>query len=845
MLGRLYRIFLRYRDENLRFDMAGAPDAGKDGGIAAGSLRVDRIVLRRNRLRVEGWTTADRIGIRLNRTVIWVTPDLTRPGEALRGFTLDIPFDTGTPELLIAGQDVSAVALPTFSGLRLFLARNRLWLPYLGAVTTLLPQIWRWKVRGDFGAREIIKERLGLVPQSDAVEMSGAVLSPAPASGPTPFMAATVVMPVFNAFDTLPEALDRAEAHADLALRLILVEDCSTDPRIRPFLAGWVHAPERRADIRLILNDRNLGFIGAVNRGFAAARDWPADPVILLNSDALLPPRWPRRLLAPLAAADVASVTPMSNDAEIFNVPVICRPGPLAPGLADRLDAAACHLNPQASEIEAPTGVGFCMALSPGFLARVPEFDTAFGRGYGEETDWCQKTRAFGGRHLGISNLFVEHRGGASFGTEAKRKLLERNGAEISRRYPGYDREVQEFIRHDPMITARLALGLTWAVGAQDRPVPVYLAHAMGGGAENDLRRRIGQEIASGGSAVVLRVGQGHRWKLELHSAQGLTQGLSNDEGLIRNLIARLPNRRIVYSCGVGDRDPLALPNLLLDLAGRGAQPLPGGPQEIEVLVHDFFMISPSYTLLGEDGQFHGLPLPGTAAGGMRAHRADRPGGRPATLAEWQEVWGRLMVAARQITVFSDSSRHLVAEAFSVAVGTIRVCPHALLADIPRIAPSRRPDGRPVIGVLGNIGQHKGAAVVQALSRDLARLGTGGLVVIGEMDPAYRLAPPAVVHGSYEWRDLPGLVARYGISAWLIPSIWPETFSFTTHEAIATGMPVFCFDLGAQGDALREALRNGAPGAVLPLGIDVENLISALYTAPTASDGAPPSPRAV
>ena len=74
-----------------------------------------------------------------------------------------------------------------------------------------------------------------------------------------------------------------------------------------------------------------------------------------------------------------------------------------------------------------------------------------------------------------------------------------------------------------------------------------------------------------------------------------------------------------------------------------------------------------------------------------------------------------------------------------------------------------------------------------------------------QVDPAFPLAPPARIHGSYQRRDLPGLVARYGISAWLIPSVWPETFSFTTHEAIATGLPVFAFDLGAQAEALRAA----------------------------------------
>ena len=106
------------------------------------------------------------------------------------------------------------------------------------------------------------------------------------------------------------------------------------------------------------------------------------------------------------------------------------------------------------------------------------------------------------------------------------------------------------------------------------------------------------------------------------------------------------------------------------------------------------------------------------------------------------------------------------------------------------------------------------SATVPGLDAILA----GALVVIGDIDPAYPLAKPAHVHGNYQLRDLPALVARYGVTAWFIPSIWPETFSFTTHEALATGMPVYSYDIGAQGEALSRAVKAGAEGAVLPLG---------------------------
>jgi hypothetical protein len=99
------------------------------------------------------------------------------------------------------------------------------------------------------------------------------------------------------------------------------------------------------------------------------------------------------------------------------------------------------------------------MAMNIEFLRKLPELDTIFGRGYGEEVDWCQRARQKGGRHLGVGGLFVEHRGGTSFGSAEKLKLIRKNNQTIARRYPRYDGEVQDFIQVDPLNTPRLALG--------------------------------------------------------------------------------------------------------------------------------------------------------------------------------------------------------------------------------------------------------------------------------------------------------------------------------------------------------------------------------------------------
>lgn len=41
-----------------------------------------------------------------------------------------------------------------------------------------------------------------------------------------------------------------------------------------------------------------------------------------------------------------------------------------------------------------------------------------------------------------------------------------------------------------------------------------------------------------------------------------------------------------------------------------------------------------------------------------------------------------------------------------------------------------------------------------------------------------------------------------------IPSIWPETFSYTTSEAMMMGLPVACFDMCAPAERVKNLRKN-------------------------------------
>lgn len=820
MIGRISNLFQRYASRHGQLQKLGFP-LWDSAGARFG--HIDRISIREGRLFVEGWAIADLVGLTNADQIVERSPSLMRDDVAARisnnrvrtpGFILDMPLslDHTVFWAKIAGTYYS-YALPQLTLRELRTMRRTQILPFLRDSAQALPSVLHWLRYRDPLSLARIKTILGLNTVTRSGQLNAFLFSEDVDTLDNPpedldQTGITIVMPVYNAFDLLPEVLQRVLDHTDLPWRLILVEDQSSDKQVCPWLRAWQAAlPREMADrIILIENKENIGFVQSVNRGFAAALPF-GDHVVLLNSDAFVPEGWASRLIRPLLDHEnVATVTPMSNDAEIFNIPVICQREQLEPGEADVIDQVAAQFRSGADLADAPTGVGFCMAMHIDMLKKLPEFDTVFGRGYGEEVDWCQRAYKLGGRHLGLAGLFVEHRGGTSFGSDEKLRLIEKNGEIVSHRYPRYDADVQDFIRNDPLKTPRLALALAWVGQRQRGAVPVYIAHDMGGGAEYYLQNRLKEDLKTNAGAVVLRVGGLSRWQIELHSTKGITRGETDSTDFVARMLGLLPARHLVYSCAVGDRDPVTIPRIMLSLAQ-------GPDDRIEVLVHDFLLLSPSYTLLGNDGIWHGVPMPGIDTD--PAHETIRPEG-PVDLSEWRAAWGELLRAAQEIRVFSESSRTIMVKAYPDVAGKIMVKPHRLLRDVPRVKLGQPRDGVPVIGVLGNIGYQKGIVVLQNLSRLLERSGRARLVVIGNIDPAYPLASSAHVHGHYQLEDIPALVTRYGISCWLIPSIWPETFSYTTHEALATGLPVFGFDLGAQGDAIRAAAAMGQ-GGVIPL----------------------------
>jgi GT2 family glycosyltransferase len=246
-----------------------------------------------------------------------------------------------------------------------------------------------------------------------------------------------IVIPIYDAPALVERCIESVLAHTTGRARLIAIDDASPDPAIASLLARYA----ARDGITVLRNERNRGFTATANRGIAEARR--AD-VVLLNADTEVGPNWLTGLRrAAACAADVATVTAVSDNAGAFSVPELERENPWPRGWTFEQAARALWHDAGTAYPELPTGNGFCMYVRRAIVDEIGALDeAAFPSGYGEENDFCQRASARGYRHLIAGNVYVRHERSASFGHERRATLGEAGMAVLRERWPNYERDV-------------------------------------------------------------------------------------------------------------------------------------------------------------------------------------------------------------------------------------------------------------------------------------------------------------------------------------------------------------------------------------------------------------------
>ena len=612
-----------------------------------------------------------------------------------------------------------------------------------------------------------------------------------------------VVVPVFKGrSETLRCLRSVLEARNETPFELVVIDDATPDLQLSAILAEGAEA----GLFTLLSNLENLGFVATANRGMELH---PDRDVVLLNADTEVFGDWLDRLRR-AAATDprIATVTPLSNNATIASYPRFLHdnPYPLEISFAE-LDSLAARVN-VATLVETPTGVGFCMYLRRECLRAIGLFDLeAFGRGYGEENDLCQRAILAGWRNVIAADIFVHHLGSVSFQGERSRRIEEAMRV-LGRHHPAYHRDVRDFIDSDPLAEARRRLD--WARLARDcgGSSVLMVCHSRGGGAERALREDAAQHAADGQSVYFLRPVLTVPGSVQITDPRQLQ--LPNQPYFSLEsrgeLVAALRELRVSRINVHGTVDfPLAAPAQLVELAREiGA--------ELELDIHDYQVLCPRINLAGEDGVYCGEPDE-TGCNACLLSNGSKYDVR--NISEWRAAHAGMLAAASVVRVpDADVSERLLR--YHPGLRMV-VEPHHDL-ELSGIGPSDPllGDGEALhVVVIGAIGKIKGFEPLLSCARDARerRLPLRFSVLGYSMNDAALISAGVAVSGRYlESEALQRLEALGAHLVWL-PSLWPETFSYTLSVAFASGHPVWAFDIGAIARRLRDI---GREEALLP-----------------------------
>lgn len=255
-----------------------------------------------------------------------------------------------------------------------------------------------------------------------------------------------VVVPIYNAFEVVKDCLESLEKYQSDISQVILINDASTDVRIRPYIEILAN----KNNWKFINQTENKGFVKTANLGLKLSKNH----TVLLNSDTIVNQPWILSFKQALTLnLKLGTATPWSNNAEICSFPVFLANQKPIKNMEQFAKNIYKNHQPQYPSI--PTAVGFCMLVSKKAKELVGYFDEDhFGHGYGEENDYSMRVIEAGLKNILCDNAYVVHVGNKSFsefGLQPNEETMQR----LLVKHPEYLTIIQDYIKIDPFTSLR------------------------------------------------------------------------------------------------------------------------------------------------------------------------------------------------------------------------------------------------------------------------------------------------------------------------------------------------------------------------------------------------------
>jgi len=216
-----------------------------------------------------------------------------------------------------------------------------------------------------------------------------------------------IIIPIWNQLQFTRSCLEAIFENTTFPHRLILIDNGS-NAETRDYLVG---IRERHpARVRLITNDKNRGFVKAVNQGLRSSKE---AYICILNNDTVPARGWLAELVNfAQRHPDVGLLNPLCNGHIERKLTINDYAGLIAGSNKEkRMEMNQCQ--------------GFCLLMKKTLIEKIGYLDEAFGVGGFDDTDYSMRAHRAGYKSVCVYSSYVYHREHESFKKLGDRKKIQ------------------------------------------------------------------------------------------------------------------------------------------------------------------------------------------------------------------------------------------------------------------------------------------------------------------------------------------------------------------------------------------------------------------------------------
>ncbi|VAX05173.1 hypothetical protein MNBD_ALPHA03-1585, partial [hydrothermal vent metagenome] len=272
-----------------------------------------------------------------------------------------------------------------------------------------------------------------------------------------------------------------------------------------------------------MLNTSSIGAARTVNKGLQIIDQLAPSNALILDSNTVVYDEWIDRMLAYLDSNEgIATVTPLSNSGTLSSYPVSFENNCYDIEISHE-EISRIALTSTVEPVDILTGSRLAMLISQKALKKLGPLDAdAFGQGYGEDIDFCQRARQSGLRNIAAPDVYVSRLNSIPSRLSQDPAYIQCRKV-LFEKYPEYELSEFDFINGDPLLLARQHLDIERLIKfLKFNSFIVTLSHNFGGGTEKYIKDIRAVAIAEDLSVVQITILNPSYCKISVHGSEGL-----------------------------------------------------------------------------------------------------------------------------------------------------------------------------------------------------------------------------------------------------------------------------------------------------------------------------------